>query len=203
MRRVTIAVIGNGKTTRSNVDALLGDIIDSVDEATIALVYDKTPADGATWAKQFAEDKELPTLLYEENNYSALLAEAPREDLRFFILWDDDDPECQLAASVAQENAIPSYDLTDGLIRIPFNSEPIVRPQVASMPQVESVVSEPAVEAVEAITAALNLDAEDEPEELVESDEYDLPELVKLAVEQAGKDLARAFFEEFKKLLDK
>jgi hypothetical protein len=200
--------MGSGKTTRSNVDALLSDIIDSVDEATIALVYDKTPSDGATWAKQFAEEKELPVLIYEGNNYPSLLAEVPREDVRFFMLWDDDDPECQLAASIAQENALPSYDLTDGLIRIPFNSEPIVRPQVAVIPLVETVVSDPAVEAAAAIAAALALESveiaeEDNLEDEEVSEEYDLPELVSLMVEQAGKDLARAFFDEFKKLLDK
>ena len=51
MRRVTIAVIGNGKTSRANVEALLNDTIESFDETYIALIYDKTPSEGVVWAK--------------------------------------------------------------------------------------------------------------------------------------------------------
>jgi hypothetical protein len=48
MRRVTIAVIGNGKTSRANVEALLNDTIESFDETYVALIYDKTPSEGGT-----------------------------------------------------------------------------------------------------------------------------------------------------------
>jgi hypothetical protein len=203
MRRVTIAVIGNGKTTRSNVDALLSDMVDSVDQMSIIVIYDKTMSEGVVWAKQFAEDHSISLVEISDNKFEEITEHATLQDLRFFVLWDDDDIDCQSAAAFAQKWAIPAYDLTDGLIRIPFNSETIVQPQVVVMPVIESVISDPVVEAVAAITEALDLDLETEPEDVVESDEYDLPELIKLAVEQAGKDLARAFFDEFKKLLDK
>ena len=146
MRRVTIAVIGNAKTTRANVEALIGDIVDSVDEAAVVTVFDKKQSDGQIWAEQYATDKGLQTGVYDHNDYKTLLKEQKNE-IKFFILWDDEDPECQLAASVAQSNKIPAFDLTDGLIMIPFNSEPISRPAVAAVPAVEDAVSKEPVEA--------------------------------------------------------
>jgi hypothetical protein len=201
MRRVTIVVIGNGKTTRSNVDAILSDFVDSVDQAGLIVVYDKEMSQGAVWAKQFAEDQDISLVEIADNNYPALTEHAPAHELRFFMLWDDDDPECQAAASFAQQWGISAFDLTDGLIRIPFSSAPIVAPVVAVIPKSEEVIEAPVV-AVAAIAEALDLEDEAE-DDTPASDEYDLPELIQLAVEQAGKDLARAFFDEFKKLLDK
>ena len=52
MRRVTIAVIGNGKTTRANLEALLADFADSVDEVKIETVYGTAPSDGLSWTQQ-------------------------------------------------------------------------------------------------------------------------------------------------------
>ena len=145
MRRVTIAVIGNAKTTRANVEALISDIVDSVDEAAIVTVFDKKQSDGQIWAEQYAVDKGLQHGVYDHNDYKTMLKEQKNE-LKFFILWDDEDPECQLAASVAQENKIQAFDLTDGLIMIPLNSEPISKPAVAEVPEVETKVSAEPVE---------------------------------------------------------
>lgn len=223
MRRVTIVVIGNAKTTRANVDALIGDIVDSVDEAAVVTVFDKKQSEGQIWAEQFATDKGLLTGVYDHNDYKTLLKEQKNE-LKFFILWDDEDPECQLAASIAQANKIPAFDLTDGLIMIPLNSEAIARPVVADVPAVEAEVSNEPVEP-QLSTRTINqpvrvsigeletfftdvADKESEEDDLEESDEeedeeYDLGELMTLAIEEAARIFARSFAEEFKKLLDK
>jgi hypothetical protein len=201
MRRVTIAVIGNAKTTRANVEALIGDVVDSVDEATIATVYDQTQSDGQIWAEQYAQDKELPVLQYAHNAYNELIVENKVEDIKFFMLWDDEDPACQLAASIAQENKILAYNLTDGLIMIPLNSEPISKPVQIEIPVAEEVVDE--VPIVEVILVPEELEEAYEDEESEEGLEYDLGELMTLAIEQAGKVFARSFAEEFIKLLKK
>jgi hypothetical protein len=145
MRRVTIAVIGNAKTTRANVEALIGDIVDSVDEAAVVTVFDKKQSDGQIWAEQYATDKGLQTGVYDHNDYTTMLREQKNE-IKFFVLWDDEDPECQLAASIAQANKIQAFDLTDGLIMIPLNSEPISKPAVADVPELEASVSSEPVE---------------------------------------------------------
>jgi len=194
MRRVTIAVIGNAKTTRANLEALIGDVVESVDQATVVTVYNEAPSEALIWATQYAQDKGIETLQYPDNNYEALVAEHKREELRFFMLWSDEDPECQLAASMAQEFNVPSYDLTDGLILIPLNQAPISRPAKTEAPIIESVVNpEP--------TQQPELPSEDEVDE--EAEEYDLGEIMTLALEEAGKIFARSFATEFMKLLKK
>jgi hypothetical protein len=197
MRRVTIVVIGNAKTTRANLEALISDVVDSVDEAIIATVYDKDPSEGLIWAEQYAQDKGLAVLKYPENNYEGLLAENSREDLKFFMLWDDEDPACQLAASRAQEARILAYDLTDGLMLIPLASEPITRPQKPQIPDAESAVTTPNVESVKSAD-------DEEPESEEESDydsEYDLEETLTVLVSELGKIFARSFADEFKRII--
>ena len=201
MRRVTIAVIGNAKTTRANVEALIGDVVDSVDEATIATVYDQEQSDGQIWTEQYAQDKQVPVHQYKNNSYSELLSANKAEDIKFFMLWDDEDPACQLAAHVAQENQILAYDLTDGLIMIPLNSEPISRPVQAEIPEAEEVAEE--VPVVEVIFEPSEEVEEDEEEEDLPELDYDLGELMTIAIEQAGKVFARSFAEEFMRLLKK
>ena len=195
MRRVTIAVIGNAKTTRANVEALISDVVDSVDEANIALVFDQEQSDGQKWAHQWANEKQVPVLLYGNNDYASLLAENPREDLKFFILWDDEDQACQLAASVAQEASILAYDLTDGLILIPIGSEPILRPEKPKIPEAETVVTKP-----EEIKVEITTTEELEPNADYDS-EYDLEETLTVLVSELGKIFARSFAAEFKKII--
>lgn len=201
MRRVTMVVIGNGKTTRSNVDAILSDFVESVDVADLVLVYDQKPSDGAVWAKQFAEEKLGSVREYTANDYEALLKDWPKGDLKFFILWDDEDPECQLASSFAQANAIPAFDLTDGLMMISLKQSNISAPVVAVIPEAEEVIT-PAVE--QTVVEPTVENSEDVEEEFLDlpTEEYDVAELITLLMEQAGKELARSFFSEFKKLLN-
>jgi len=204
MRRVTIAVIGNAKTTRANVEALIGDVVDSVDEAIIATVYDKEPSDGILWAEQWAADKEIPVLRYPNNDYDLLLVENSREDLKFFLLWSDEDPECQLAASRAQEARVMAYDLTDGLILIPLNSEPISRPMESVMPTIETKVTDdlfPEKEKISIIDKALAEETEESDDDDEYDSEYDLEENLVVLVSEMGKIFARSFAKEFKRII--
>ena len=195
MRRVTIAVIGNAKTTRANVEALISDIVDSVDEAVIALVYDENQSEGQTWVQQYAQAKSIQLLEYPSNNYDGLLSENNPEDLKFFILWDDEDPDCQLAASRAQEARILAYDLTDGLMLIQLASSPILRPQKPKIPEVEAVITEKPQTKVESVPV-------DETEINEDYDsEYDLEETLTVLVSELGKIFARSFATEFKKII--
>lgn len=195
MRRVTIAVIGNAKTTRANIEALIGDVVDSVDEAIIATVYDQEQSDGQVWAEQYAQDKQIPVLQYKNNSYEELFAENSVDEIKFFMLWDDEDPSCQLAASIAQEYKVLAYDLINGLIMIPLNLEPISRPAQIEIPISEEV---PVVEITFEPVEETEEDFDKEQE-----DKYDLGELMTLAIEQAGKVFARSFAEEFARLLKK
>ncbi|CAB4129504.1 hypothetical protein UFOVP115_32 [uncultured Caudovirales phage] len=199
MRRVTIAVIGNAKTTRANVEALIGDVVDSVDEAVLAAVYDQSPSDGQTWAVQYAQDKEIPLLQYSNNDYDALFSEVTSGETKFFMLWDDEDPACQVAASVAQERRILAYDLTDGLISIPLNSEPIARPVKAEIPVAEEVA--PEVTTLEVVVEP----TKEAPEEVVtdfeDDEDWELSEIFMTFIDEAAKVFARKVAAEVKNIL--
>ena len=141
MRRVTIAVIGNGKTSRANVEALLNDTIESFDETYIALIYDKTPSEGVVWSKQYADSKNLSYKEYLDLNFSSFVTDNKDRETKFFILWDDEDFECVEAIRCSQENSIMSFDLTNGLVAIkPITTDIKPRPVVAAMPEVETSI---------------------------------------------------------------
>jgi hypothetical protein len=224
MRRVTIAVIGNAKSTRANVEALITDMVEAMDSVALATVYKDKQSDGQIWAEQLAQDKGIPWVAYDKNDYTTLLKEHKDNEIKFFVLWDDEDPECQLAASVAQENSIIAYDLTNGLMQIPFSTATIQKPTVTAIPKVESEVSNEPVEpqladesggskrvvldvgeAVASLIATASLSSEDE-EELDESEEdeeevWDLGELLEDAIAEAARHFARSFADEFKKIM--
>ena len=224
MRRVTIAVIGNAKSTRANVEALITDMVEAMDSVALATVYKDKQSDGQIWAEQLAQDKGIPWVAYDKNDYTTLLKEHKDNEIKFFVLWDDEDPECQLAASVAQENSIIAYDLTNGLMQIPFSTATIQKPTVTAIPEVESEVSNEPVEpqladesggskrvvldvgeAVASLIATASLSSEDE-EELDESEEdeeevWDLGELLEDAIAEAARHFARSFADEFKKIM--
>ena len=224
MRRVTIAVIGNAKSTRANVEALITDMVEAMDSVALATVYKDKQSDGQIWAEQLAQDKSIPWVAYDKNDYTTLLKEHKENEIKFFVLWDDEDPECQLAASVAQENSIIAYDLTNGLMQIPFSTATIQKPTVTAIPEVESEVSNEPVEpqladesggskrvvldvgeAVASLIATASLSSEDE-EELDESEEdeeevWDLGELLEDAIAEAARHFARSFADEFKKIM--
>jgi hypothetical protein len=205
MRRVTIAVIGNAKTTRANLEALISDVIDSVDEAGIVTVYDKTPSDGVTWATQYAKDKEILIGSYEGNNYDELIAENSVDEIKFFMLWDDEDPDCQLAASVAQEHRILAYDLTNGLMLIPISSTPILRPIQAQIPAAEEVAVEFKTTTIQIVVESGEEtipDLEDKGDRWDMSDEDEMMALFMDFAETAAKVFARKMVEEFKKLIN-
>ena len=206
MRRVTIAVIGNAKTTRANLEALISDVVDSVDEASLVTVYKDTPSDGVQWATQYAKDKEILFGSYEDNDYDSLLAENSVDELKFFMLWDDEDPECQLAASIAQEYRIPAYDLTNGLMLIPINSEPIAKPTQVDIPKSEDIVSQPEVTTLEVIVESdeeeIIPDLQEIEDDFDMSDEDEMLELFSAFAETAAKVFARKMVEEFKRLIN-
>lgn len=184
MRRVTIAVIGNGKTTRANLEALLEDVVDSVDEASLCLLYDSDTSEAQDWALQWAEDKGLKKFCYPQNSYDELIYENPVEDLRFFMLWDDSDPECQLAASQAQKAGIPLFDLTDGLIRINIENAPSI-PEPIKAPEHEIVEELPEATEEEIISGE-----DDEEMTIEEAISETIATLASLIVQQLMHEIA-------------
>jgi hypothetical protein len=207
-RNAFVAIVGNGKTTRSNVEALLSDFKDSVDSLTL-IIHVKADlttgvSEGVDFAKQYAEANSIP-VVYSTDVYTHIEVEllSYLDDVKLFILWDDDDIACQEAVYFAQKHAVPVFDLADGLIRVATDNIKVDAPTEVTMPEVEvNVVDEPAPEPPKMFTKpkepvferpTLETEPIDEGEEF---ERFMSGDILVTALEEAGRIMAAAFTDE-------
>jgi hypothetical protein len=211
MRRVTIAVIGNGKTSRANVEALLNDTIESFDETFLALIYDSTPSEGVTWSKQYAESKAIPFKEYSALDFSGLTLDSKDREIKLFILWDDEDFECVEAIRCSQENSFAAFDLTNGLVSIKSVTTDI-KPRTAPsvMPEVETKVSTDIKDASKYKSNFIKVTVSEDDEEYEEdeeedegTDEYESSDIIFEAIEEIAKIFAVAVASAIKEAMEK
>jgi hypothetical protein len=210
MRRVTIAVIGNGKTSRANVEALLNDTIESFDETYIALIYDKTPSEGVVWAKQYSDSKNITYKEYSDLDFSSFVIDNKDRETKFFILWDDEDFECVEAIRCSQKHNITSFDLTNGLVAIKSITTDIKPRQFENMPEVETKVNPIDYSKKEAKNESnfvkVTVHEDDDEEEDYEDDdegEYESSDIILEAVEEIAKIFAVAIASAIKEAMEK
>ena len=212
-RNVVVAIVGSGKTTRSNVESLLGDFRDAVDLMSI-VISESEVTEGVLWAKQYSLENDI-SVIADENIYTAIsrlsLLTDPAVELKLFLLWDDDDSACQEAMHFAQKNSVPVFDLTDGLVRIPTDQGEIAAPDISTMPTSEVDV-EPAPVPAESFITPPKEDIFTTPHEplLNSEDLEDLLDdawvsaevggLIVEALQEAGKVFAKAFVTEMVEL---
>jgi hypothetical protein len=213
-RSVYAAIVGNGKTTRSNVEALLGDYSEAVSELnlvveTLAESPDTPISEGAIWASQYATDAGL-TVHYTTDIYSHIqgVIGLGLYDVRLFLLWDDDDVACQTAVAFAQEHSLSVFDLTDGLVQVPTDGAKVDPPSVSEMPASETNVKEELPDPISPRFMPFHRDsifeAEQEPVLLWDDDDFlemEGGELIEAALQEAGKLMARAFVTEMLSIL--
>jgi hypothetical protein len=209
MRRVTIAVIGNGKTSRANVEALLNDTIESFDETYIALIYDKTPSEGVVWAKQYSDSKSITYKEYSGLDFSTFVTDNKDRETKFFILWDDEDFECVEAIRCSQKHNIRSFDLTNGLVAIKSITTDIKPRQFENMPEVETKVNPTDYSKKETKNESnfvrIEKDQEEEYEDEEDDDEgeYESSDIILEAVEEIAKIFAVAIASAIKEAMEK
>jgi hypothetical protein len=210
MRRVTIAVIGNGKTSRANVEALLNDTIESFDETHLALIYDNTPSEGVTWSKQYADSKDIPYKEYSALDFSGLTLDSKDREIKLFILWDDEDFECVEAIRCSQENSFAAFDLTNGLVSIKSITTDIKpRPAPALMPEVETKVNTDIKDKSKYessfVKVSVSVDDEEYEEEDEDegTDEYESSDIIFEAIEEIAKIFAVAVASAIKEAMEK
>lgn len=209
MRRVTIAVIGNGKTSRANVEALLNDTIESFDETYVALIYDKTPSEGVVWAKQYSDSKSITYKEYSDLDFSTFVTDNKDRETKFFILWDDEDFECVEAIRCSQKHNIRSFDLTNGLVAIKSITTDIKPRQFENMPEVETKVNPTDYSKKETKNESnfvrIEKDQEEEYEDEEDDDEgeYESSDIILEAVEEIAKIFAVAIASAIKEAMEK
>ena len=106
-----IYVVGNGKTSRANVEALIDDYIYANPKVKFYLYSITGLSEAQVWLKQYLEDQkiEFDVLIKEP------ITKIDGSNGAFFILWSDEDPESNNLLAVAKEYNTPAFDLTNGL----------------------------------------------------------------------------------------
>jgi hypothetical protein len=181
-----VIVIGNGKTSRANVEALIDDYIYANPKLHTHFHYEKAMSEGQFWLKQYAEDKGLE---YTISSGSEDLKFGANEKTAMFILWGDEDPESANALVVAKELGMPAFDFTNGL-SVLVASDTAKQVKAPEIPVQEEIPTEENV-------------TQDTPEEEEEIWEVEDDDPLYEAIHVMAKIFAKAVAEELVKVLKK
>jgi hypothetical protein len=183
-----IIVIGNGKTSRANVEALIDDYIYANPKLHIHFHYEKAMSEVQFWLKQYAEDK---TLEYSVSSGSEDLKLGANETVAMFIVWSDEDPESANALVMAKELGISAFDFTNGL-SVLVASEGATTVKTPEIPEQEELP----VEDIEDVTQVTLEDEED-------LDDFVAVDPLYSAIDYIAKVFAEAIARELKQVLKK
>jgi hypothetical protein len=194
MEKYYVVIAGNGTTSRANLEALLEDHFYAKGaDGVVHIVEEGKLSQGKIFAAQYAKDKNKQVF---NAGLRESLSTVDFKNTSCFILWSDEDRECQDAMAIAMELGIPCFDLTEGLLPltpskgIKISVDPVIPTAEETTPK---VVETPYVEPEDE-------DIEDEDED-DEDDEYDEDEAGNLyfGIEAIAKIFAKAIVEELEK----
>ena len=199
-----ILIVGNGKTTRANVEALIDDYFYAHPQLSMYVAVYDGPSEGQVWAIQYADEKGknivavatdgaktfgVPNKYMQEERADSPLRAILQEskDIDMFILWDDEDPLCRDALAIASEFDVTAFDLTNGLFEIqPANGlQESVKPDIPIQETVE-VVAE-----IDMNADLDEDDAEEEPLELGDAIQKAIKNLAGVIAEQVALEIIK------------
>lgn len=212
MDKYFVLIVGSGRTSRANIEALLEDHYYKNGKAgTLAVAYKTKPSPEQVQAIQFSKDKEKELLLFttEDGRFdgapsaSVEICEDPvKGAVQFltglnsavFILWSDEDPDCQNTLALCKEAGIPCFDLTEGLLPLtPSDTlKPIEAPQIPKQETLEYSSKEDDDDEEE---------EDDEEEDDEDEEEYEEVDDVYFAIEALSKLIAKEVAKEVVKAL--
>jgi hypothetical protein len=193
MEKYYVVVAGNGTTSRANLEALLEDHFYAKGaDGVVHIVEEGKLSQGKIFASQYAKDKNKQVF---NAGLRESLSTVDFKNTSCFILWSDEDRECQDTMAIAVELGIPCFDLSEGLLPLtPSKGIKVsVDPVIPTAEETTAKVAEtPYVEPEDE-------EIEDEDEE--DDDEYDEDEAGNLyfGIEAIAKIFAKAIVEEIEK----
>lgn len=196
MEKYYVVVAGNGTTSRANLEALMEDHFYAKGaDGVVHIVEEGKLSQAKVFSAQFAKDKNKPVF---QSPLSDALGKTDPKNTSCFILWSDEDSECQNTLALATEMGIPCFDLTEGLLPIKASNgvKAVVEPAIPSAEEMTpKVVETPYVEPEDQ-----DIDEEDEDDEEAD-EEYDEDEAGNLyfGIEAIAKIFAKAIVEEIEK----
>jgi hypothetical protein len=177
MDKYYVLVVGNGVTSRANLEALMEDhYYANGPKGTLVLAFDGKPSQGQVFAAQLAKDKNIDILVWNtkedaesippcsvtqaDNPLLSAMTYIEDDKSCAFILWSDEDPTCMNALAYAKDLGIACFDLTDGLNKLVSTADIKAEEAKPVMPKVEMAETEP----------------EEDPEDDVDEDDEDMDE---------------------------
>lgn len=190
-----IIVVGNGKTSRANIEALIDDYIYANPKVKFSLYSTLgVLSEGQGWLKAYLADKEIAHESVRE------LETVSGQKTAVFILWSDEDADSLWGLATAKELGVQAFDLTDGLALITptadlkFTTEPKI-PIEEQLSEKDSEDLERELKEVPEIKE--EIEAEEDPEE----GEYEDP--LYEAINIIAGMFAEAIAKELQKILTK
>lgn len=194
MEKYYVVVAGNGTTSRANLEALLEDHFYAKGaDGVVHIVEDGKMSQGKIFSAQFAKDKNKPVF---QSSLSEAFSNADPKNTSCFILWSDEDSECQNTLALATSLGVPCFDLTEGLLPIQASEgvKAVVEPVIPAAEETTSkVVEEPYVEPEDEDVE------EDEDEDDEEGYDEDDAGNLYFGIEAIAKIFAKAIVEELEK----
>jgi len=159
MDKYYVLVIGSGRTSRANVDALLEDYFYAKGKnGNLVLAFDGRPSEGQIYAAQLARDKGIDIVVFNSATdapglpacsvvegrepIDQALSHIKENNGSVFFLWDDNSNQT-LVTCVQQ--GIPAFDLTEGLNALsPKAVEPQGTVKTPTPQELEDLFSVPA-----------------------------------------------------------
>ena len=212
MDKYYVLVAGKGTTSRANLEALMEDhYYANGPDGTLVLAYKDKPSQGQVFATQLAKDKSKDILVFttesgkfdgipqasvniSDNPIKSAVAHLKGSKAVTFLLWSDEDSDCQNTLSACKDAEVPCYDLTEGLI--PLNPSATITETVEpNMPKQE--LNKPAYE--EDADGEEEEDEEDDEDEEEDDEEDDDMDNLYFGIQALAKIFARAIIEELEK----
>lgn len=182
-----IIVVGNGKTSRANIEALIDDYIYANPKVKFSLYSTLgVLSEGQNWLKTYLIDKEI------EYETIRIVEVNPKLKTAMFILWDDEDAESSNCLAIAKENKVPAFDLTDGLVAITPTDELAVT-EPPRIPEKEQISEE----------ETLNSEIEDDSKTVEDEEDGEYEDPLYEAIHIIAGIFAEAIATELQKVLKK
>jgi hypothetical protein len=216
MDKYFVLVAGAGTSSRANIEALLEDhYYKHGKDGTLVLAYKTNPSPGQMYAVQFSKDKDKDLMIFtteggkfdgatgasvdmSSDPLSSAVDFLKGQKSSVFILWSDEDSDCQHAMSLCKDADIPCFDLTEGLLPLtpPADIKPVVVPVIPEQETLEYTSKTEDEDEDED-------EEEEDGEEVEDEEEYEEMDDVYFGLEALAKFLAKEVTKEVLKALEK
>jgi hypothetical protein len=114
-----IIIAGRGKTSRANIEALMEDHYYANKNVKVIITATDSMSDSLDWVSQHATDMKIDVKSdVGSTAFQTTFESLKGTDTSVFLVWSDEDLDCQSALVEARNYGFPVYDLTNGLYQI-------------------------------------------------------------------------------------